>query len=89
MLTTGVVPMFLTDQLAAYGKALLTHISHWVEKVSEKSERTLRHWMPVEQLQYAQVKKKQRRRKIVTVTTHDETGRSADQCSAFIIDSGE
>ena len=37
--------MFLTDQLAAYGKALLTHFGHWVEKVSEKSGRILRRWM--------------------------------------------
>lgn len=46
--------MFLTDQLAAYGKALLTHFGHWVEKVSEKSGRILRRWMPVERLRYAQ-----------------------------------
>ena len=61
--------MFLTDQLASYGKALLTHFGHWIEKVSEKSGRTLRRWMPVERLRYAQVKKKRRRRKIVAVTT--------------------
>ncbi len=69
VLAPGVVPMFLTDQLAAYRKALLTHFGHWVERASEKSGRMLRRWMPVEQLQYAQVKKKRRRRKIVAVTT--------------------
>ena len=50
----GVVPMFLTDQMVAYGKALLTHFGCWVERVSEKSGRTLRRWMPVGRLQYAQ-----------------------------------
>ena len=69
VLAPGVVPMFLTDQLAAYGKALLGHFGRWVEKVSEKSGRILRRWMPDERLRYAQVKKRQRRRKIVAVTT--------------------
>jgi IS1 family transposase len=69
VLAPGVVPMFLTDQLASYGKALLAHFGCWVERVSEKSGRTLQRWMPVEQLRYAQVEKKRRRRKIVAVTT--------------------
>ncbi|MCP4543069.1 MAG: hypothetical protein GY832_38635 [Chloroflexi bacterium] len=56
----------LTDQLASYGKALLTHFGYWVER---KSGRMLRRWMPDERLQYAQVEKKWRRRKIVAVTT--------------------
>jgi transposase-like protein/IS1 family transposase len=69
VLAPGVVPMFLTDQLASYGKALLTHFGYWVERVSERSGRPLRRWMPDERLQYAQVEKKRRRRKIVAVTT--------------------
>jgi transposase-like protein/IS1 family transposase len=69
VLAQGIVPLFLTDQLAAYGKALLTHFGCWVERVSEKSGRILHRWMPVEQLRYAQVKKQRRRRKIVAVTT--------------------
>jgi transposase-like protein len=32
VLAPGVVPMFLTDQLAAYGKAILTHFGYWVER---------------------------------------------------------
>jgi hypothetical protein len=59
----------LTDQLAAYGKALLTHFGCWVERVSEKSGRILHRWMPEEKQRYAQVKKRRRRRKIVAVTT--------------------
>jgi transposase-like protein/IS1 family transposase len=69
VLAPGVVPLFLTDQLAAYGKAVLTHFGCWVERVSEKSGRILHRWMPKEQLRYAQVKKQRRRRKIVAVTT--------------------
>jgi IS1 family transposase len=76
VLAPGVVPLFLTDQFAAYGRALLTHPStssgqvfgHWVEKVSEKSGRVLRRWVPDDQLCYAQVKKRRARRKIVEVT---------------------
>jgi IS1 family transposase len=68
VLAAGQVPMFATDQFAAYNKAILTHFGYWVEKVSE-SGRILRRWMPEERLQYAQVKKQRRRRKIVSVTT--------------------
>jgi len=46
VLAPGVAPMFMTDQLAAYGKALLGHFGRWVEKVSEKSGRILQRWMP-------------------------------------------
>jgi hypothetical protein len=46
VLAPGVVPLFLTDQLAAYGKALLTHFGCWVERVSEKSGRILHRWIP-------------------------------------------
>jgi hypothetical protein len=59
----------LTDQLAAYGKAVLAHFGCWVQKVSEKSGRVLYRWMPSERLRYAQVKKQRRRQKIVAVTT--------------------
>jgi hypothetical protein len=69
VLAPGVVPMFLTDQLAAYSKAVLTHFGCWVERVSEESGRILHRWMPDERLRYAQVKKQRRRHKIVAVTT--------------------
>jgi IS1 family transposase len=69
VLAPGVVPMFVTDQLAAYTKALLTHFGHWVERISERSGRVLRRWMPDERLRYAQVKKRRVRCKIVAVST--------------------
>jgi hypothetical protein len=37
VLVPGIVPLFLTDQLAAYGKSLLTPCGCWVERVGEKS----------------------------------------------------
>jgi IS1 family transposase/transposase-like protein len=83
VLAPGIVPMFVTDQLAAYGKALLTHFGCWVERVSEKSGRILRRWMPVERLQYAQVEKKRRRRKIVAVTTRVVYGTKEAVASAL------
>jgi IS1 family transposase/transposase-like protein len=85
VLAPGVVPMFVTDQLAAYGKALLAHFGCWVERVSEKSGRTLRRWMPVERLRYAQVEKKRRRRKIVAVTTRVVYGTKEAVASALAV----
>jgi IS1 family transposase len=83
VLAPGVVPMFLTDQLASYEKALLAHFGCWIERVSEKSGRTLRRWMPLERLRYAQVEKKRRRRKIVTVITRVVFGTTEAVASAL------
>jgi IS1 family transposase len=69
VLAPGVVPLFVTDQLAAYAKALLTHFGCWVERTSERSGRVLRRWVPDERLRYAQVRKRRARRKIVAVST--------------------
>jgi len=69
VLAPGIVPLFVTDQLASYAKALLTHFGCWVERTSERSGRTLRRWVPDERLRYAQVRKRRRRRKIVEVST--------------------
>ena len=69
VLAPGVVPLFVTDQLAAYTKALLTHFGCWVERTSERSGRVLRRWVPDERLRYAQVRKRRVRHKIVAVST--------------------
>jgi IS1 family transposase len=84
VLAPGVVPLFVTDQLAAYAKALLTHPSAssgqafgcWAEKTSERSGRVLRRWVPDERLRYAQVRKRRARRKIVAVSTRVVYGTS-------------
>ena len=76
VLAPGVVPLFVTDQLAAYTKALLTHFGCWVEKTSERSGRVLRRWVPDERLRYAQVRKRRVRHKIVAVSTQVVFGTS-------------
>lgn len=83
VLAPGVVPLFLTDQLAAYRKAVLTHFGCWVQRVSEKSGRTLQRWMPTQQLRYAQVKKRRRRWQVVGVTTQVVFGTKAAVKSAL------
>ena len=50
VLAPGVVPLFVTDQLAAYGRALLGHYGQWVERVNEQSGRVVRRWVPEERL---------------------------------------
>ena len=69
VLAPGVIPLFLTDQLASYTKAVLSHFGCWVERVSEKSGRILHRWMPDARLRYAQLRKQRRLHKIVAVTT--------------------
>jgi hypothetical protein len=83
VLAAGVVPLFVTDQLAAYTKALLTHFGRWVERISEQSGRVLRRWMPDERLRYAQVKKRRARHKIVEVSTEVVFGTASAVQSAL------
>jgi IS1 family transposase len=58
VLAAGVVPLFVSDQMAAYGKALLTHYGEWAEQRQEGQRRQKRRWMPLPALRYAQVVKK-------------------------------
>ena len=68
VLAPGIVPLFVSDQLAAYGKALLTHYGEWVEQRKEGQRRRKRRWMPLPALRYAQVVKRRTRRRLVGVT---------------------
>ena len=68
VLAAGVVPLFVSDQLAAYGKALLTHYGEWVEQRQEGKRRRKRRWMPLPALRYVQVVKRRTRRRLVAVT---------------------
>jgi IS1 family transposase len=76
VLAPGVVPLFVTDQLAADAKAPLTHFGCWVERTSERSGRVLQRWVPDERLRYAQVRKRPARRKAVEVRTRVVYGTS-------------
>ncbi len=66
-LSKDCVPLFLTDGLAEYGRAILTHFGHWQERQSERGRRLKPRWMPLAVLDYAQVVKKRLRRRVVRV----------------------
>jgi IS1 family transposase len=63
------VPLCVTDGLKDYGTALLTHFGSWVQPQRRRATGAMPkpRWMPLPQLQYAQVVKSYRRRRIVGV----------------------
>src|SRR6266568_3578201 len=65
----GCVPLFLTDGLKDYAKALLAHFGHWMqpERCQHKGPTPKPRWMPLPALLYAQVVKSYRRRRLVGV----------------------
>jgi len=69
VLAPDCVPLFLTDGFKEYLKAVLTHYGRWV--LQPRSWATGRlpkpRWRPLPQLQYAQVVKQTRRRRLVAV----------------------
>ena len=67
-LAVGCVPLFMTDGLAEYGTAILTHFGHWVARQNERGRQLKPRWMPLPQLNYAQVVKKRCRRRLVQVS---------------------
>ncbi len=67
-LAVGCVPLFMTDGLAGYGLSILTHFGHWVVRQSERGRQLKPRWMPLPALNYAQVVKKRRRRRVVQVS---------------------
>jgi IS1 family transposase len=69
VLAPACVPLFLTDGFKEYLRAVLTHYGHWVQPSRcWATGRLLKpRWLPLPQLQYAQVVKQTRRRRLVTV----------------------
>lgn len=69
-LAPGVVPLFLSDQLAHYATALLTHFGHWVEgpRRSSHGPAPRPRWAPLPELNYAQVVKHRVKGRVVKVT---------------------
>lgn len=68
VLAPGVVPLFETDQLVSYEKAILGHWGEWVEPAKNADGQPEKpRWMPQAQLQYAQVVKERSRKRIVSV----------------------
>jgi transposase-like protein/IS1 family transposase len=71
MLAPGVIPLFLSDQLAHYATALLTHFGHWVETPRRfpRGRRPAPRWEPLPALNYAQVVKRRVGGRVVEVTS--------------------
>jgi IS1 family transposase len=65
------VPLFLTDGFKEYLTAVLTHYGHWVPRprCGATGPMPKPRWMPLPQLQYAQVLKQTRRRRLVAVSS--------------------
>lgn len=66
-LAKGSIPLFLSDGLSHYKTALLTHFGHWWQppRRSAKGAAPKPRWCPLPTLNYAQVVKKCRRRRLV------------------------
>jgi IS1 family transposase/transposase-like protein len=71
-LAPGVVPLFLSDQPVHYATALLTHFGHRVETPRRFARGRLPapRWLPLPQLQYAQVVKERVKGRVVRVSRH-------------------
>jgi hypothetical protein len=62
-------PLFLTDGFKEYMTALLAHYGHWVQSSRRRAQGPAPkpRWMPLPQLLYAQVVKRDRRRRLVGI----------------------
>jgi IS1 family transposase len=71
VLAPDCVPLFLTDGFKEYLRAVLTHYGHWVQPPRGWATGRLPkpRWLPLPQLQYAQVVKQTRRRRLVAVSS--------------------
>jgi IS1 family transposase len=71
VLAPDCVPLFLTDGFKEYLRAVLTHYGHWVLRPRCWATGRLPkpRWLPLPQLQYAQVIKQTRRRRLVAVSS--------------------
>jgi IS1 family transposase len=71
VLALDCVPLFLTDGFKAYLIAVLTHYGHWVHpsRCWATGRLPKPRWLPLPQLQYAQVVKQTRRRRLVAVSS--------------------
>jgi transposase-like protein/IS1 family transposase len=74
------VPLFLTEGFKEYLTAVLTHYGHWVPRPRgwATGRRPNPRWLPLPQLQYAQVVKQTRRRRLVAVSARVVFGTRAE-----------
>jgi len=89
-LAPGVIPLFLSDQLAHYAPALLTHFGHWVEvpRRGNCGARPKPRWEPLPELNYAQVVKRRVQGRVVEVTQQVVFG-SAEVIAAILAQTGQ
>jgi IS1 family transposase len=71
VLAPDCVPLFLTDGFKEYLRAVLTHSGHWVSRPRRWAIGPIPkpRWLPLPQLQYAQVVKQTRRLRLVAVSS--------------------
>src|SRR5262245_28090406 len=76
VLAPDCVPLFLTEGFKEYLRAVLTHYGHWIQQPRCWATGRLPkpRWMPLPQLQYAQVVKQNRRRRLVAVSAREVFG---------------
>src|SRR5262249_32807872 len=76
VLAPACIPLFLTDGFREYLTAVLTHYGHWVQRPRRwaTGPRPQPRWMPLPQLQYAQMLKQTRRRRLVAVSARVVVG---------------
>jgi IS1 family transposase len=89
VLAPGVVPLFLSDQLAHYRTAILTHFGHWlaVPRRSKYGPAPKPRWEPLPELNYAQVVKRRVKGRVVEVTQRVVFG-SAETITASLWSAG-
>lgn len=89
LLAPGCVPLFISDQWVAYATALLTHFGHWVEvpRRHRLGRSPKPRWLPLPDLQYAQVVKQRVKGRVVSVT-HRVVYGSLEQVTAILSQSG-
>jgi transposase-like protein/IS1 family transposase len=71
VLAPDCIPLFLTDGFKEYLTAVLTHYGHWVQRPRCWATGPVPkpRWLPLPQLQYAQVIKQTRRRRLLAVSS--------------------
>ena len=89
LLAPGCVPLFMSDQWAAYATALLAHFGHWVQTPRRypRGRRPKPRWLPLPSLQYAQVVKNRVKGRVVSIHSRVVYG-SLETIEAILENSG-
>lgn len=90
VLAPGVLPLFLSDQLAHYATALLTHFGHWVAvpRRFARGRSPAPRWEPLPELNYAQIVKRRVGGRVVEVAQRVVFG-SAEAIATLLSRAGQ